>query len=198
MCFIDCIGHYSYTLITANCLEGVTAFSPILLQELHQTSLLKVYSPFDQGFLWYFWSFVSSVFDKCDSQVSRDGSPSNMGIFTSVPQDLKEIYPNLVSNLTTICRQGFHMPKPDECLTKLIYHEYYAPILHLQFPNSHLSLPKKHIHPQIDALLRTIITTHLPCLKNTLVVQHYTSLADYFLIELSSIRRYVLETTFVC
>jgi len=89
------------------------------------------------------------------------------------------------------------MPTPDERLTQLIYYEYYAPILHLQFPNSHLSLPKEHIHPQIDALLRTIITTHLPWTKTSLAAQHYALLADQFLQNLEWCRRYVLETTFV-
>jgi len=89
------------------------------------------------------------------------------------------------------------MSTPDECLIHLIYHEYYAPILHLQFPNSHLSLPKEHIHPQIDALLRTIITTHLPWMKTSLAAQHYASLAYRFLQHLRWVGRYVLETTFV-
>jgi len=106
-------------------------------------------------------------------------------------QDLEEIYPNLTSDLTTICLEGFHMSNPDHCLTLLIYHEYYAPILQLQFPNSHLSLIKEHIHPQIDVLLKTIITTHLPCLKNTLAAQHYASLAYDFLYELLFVWRYV-------
>ena len=112
-------------------------------------------------------------------------------------QDLEEIYPNLTYDLTTICLQGFQWAEPDECLTELIYHEYYAPILHLQFPNSHLYLTKEHIHPKIDALLRTIITTHFPWMKTSLAAQHYASLADQFLYNSSWVGRYVLETTFV-
>jgi len=97
-------------------------------------------------------------------------------------QDPKKIYPNLMSELTAIFLQGSQMAQPDVYLTELIYYEHYIPILQLKFANLHLSHRSSMcIHSQTQALLRTILTTHLQWLVSTLTAQHYASLAGYFL-----------------
>ena len=75
----------AYFGITTHCIENLPARSSALLRGLSQIPLLNLYSFVNHGYARAFWAFMSSVFDKYDSKVSRDGSSSNIGTFTNVP-----------------------------------------------------------------------------------------------------------------
>jgi len=99
--------------------------------------------------------------------------------FTNQHQNLEEQFPQLISELSSICFQAFR--KLDESLICLVYEAHYSHFLQLEASKHALAFPfdiLPEMKPPIRQIIKRIITLHPQQQRFEFTAQHYATVAQ--------------------
>ena len=168
---------YHYYWFTFDCISAGPFCTPRLREELSQLSLQALYGRFEINmFTWEFWTLTSTIIEMLHNKVSH-GYLHCGATFTNKCQNLLEQFPHLITDLPTVCFEGFRKANPDKALILLVYEAHFSHIPQFTTLNPALAFDLLYIGHQIRGIIKMIVTLHPQRYKLKFTGQHYAVVA---------------------
>jgi len=118
-----------------------------------------------------------------DNEVSHDCLHCG-ATFTNKCQNLLEQFPHLITDLPTVCFEGFRKADIEKTLTLLVYEAHYLHIPQFTTLNPASAFDLPYLGHQIRGIIKRIVTLHPERYNLKFAGQHYAVVAHHSMIDL--------------